>query len=191
MTAVMVLNLLLIFFIISLLSDKTLTWSPMGKSIVFCAHEVTKKLFGDADPHFKYRSPLSARGNVIQFQRTETIFSTWRKLWTWLAKAEKVGYLAYSWRRPHSWHSVSLIRRGTGLCAKDTDTVTHIGTHTVSSQNKSVTESELGLNQSMTLSWGWNLELKMKTNWQWQEWQRHAHGHDCRWYCHADTMASL
>ena len=39
-------------------------------------------------------------------------------------------------------NSVSLIRRGTGLCAKDTDTVTHfvIGTHTVSSQNKSVTE---------------------------------------------------
>ena len=68
------------------------------------------------------------------------------------------------WRRQKRWailHSaggartagnLSLIRHGTGLCAKDTDTVTHIGTHTVSPQHKSVTESELGLNQSMTLS---------------------------------------
>ena len=75
----------------------------MGKSTVLRDHEVTKKMSGDADPHSKYRSPLSARyGSVIQFHQTEEIFSTWRKLWTWLAKAEKVGYLAYSWRRPHS-----------------------------------------------------------------------------------------
>ena len=67
-------------------------------------------------------------------------------------EGRKGGHTAGGARTAASWQSVSLIRRGTGLCAKDTDTVTHIGTHTVSSQNKSVTESELGLNQSMTLS---------------------------------------
>ena len=39
------------------------------------------------------------------------------------------------------------------VCVPKTLTQSHtLDTHTVSSQNKSVTESELGLNQSMTLS---------------------------------------
>ena len=62
-------------------------------------------------------SMLRKCGNSIQFQRTEEIFSTWRKLWTWLAKAEKVGYLAFRWRRLHScqlaiqchWSAVVLV----------------------------------------------------------------------------------
>ena len=122
-------------------------------------------------------------GNIIQCQRREEIFSTWRKLWTWLEKAEKVGIqLEAPAQLPAGnqchWSAVVLV------CVPKTLTQSHTlaCTHTVSSQNKSVTELELGLNQSMTLSWGWDLELKMKT--KWQDWQRHAHGYNyfIRWY---------
>ena len=61
------------------------------------------------------------------------------------AGMEAPAELAISVTDPPWYWSVS-------LCAKDTDTVTHISTHIVSSQNKSVTKSELGLNQSMILS---------------------------------------
>ena len=45
-------------------------------------------------------------------------------IWGWCAAITAGGA-----RTAASWQSVSLISRGTGLCAKDTDTVTHIGMH--------------------------------------------------------------
>ena len=165
------------------------------KSLCSTCNEVTKKMSGDADPQSKYRSPLSARYASAEmsyhfseqkkfFLHGENCGLGWRRQKRW-AILHTAGGVRTAGNQCH-WSAVVL---PTGLCAKDTDTVTHIGTHAVSSQNKSVTESELGLNQSVTLSWGWDLE--MKTNWQWQDWQRHAHGHDCRWYCQGDAMASL
>ena len=44
-------------------------------------------------------------------------------------EGRKGGHTAGGARTAASWQSVSLIRRGTGPCAKDTDTVTHIGMH--------------------------------------------------------------
>ena len=111
---------------------------------------------GDADPYSKYRSQhatqvrechtISAnRRNSFYMEKTVDLAGEGRKGGLSCIQLEARAQLAISVIH-------SLIRRDTGLCAKDTDTVTHIGAHTVSSQNKSVTKSELGLNQSVTLS---------------------------------------
>lgn len=58
-----------------------------------------------ADDFMKYRSPLVSRyaSKEMAYNFSDRKkFTTWRKLWIYLAKAEKVGHIAAGYQQPHN-----------------------------------------------------------------------------------------